>query len=106
MQQFAVTFDINWLFKTHVWNDIAARFLYDSKVFLLISPSELLVAIRDKDSKKLKVALKKVRKAGFGERLSPEVDIAKNLLQRYLVSAFKLCFSLLTRSISWQLRGK
>lgn len=43
---------------------------------------ELIIAIRDKDSKKLKAALKKVKAKGVEDRMEREVTIAKGLLER------------------------
>ncbi|XP_060601784.1 uncharacterized protein LOC132755022 isoform X2 [Ruditapes philippinarum] len=49
---------------------------------LLKIKKELLIGIRDKDSKKIKAALKKVKAAGVEDKLEREVTIARSLLQR------------------------
>ncbi|XP_053379057.1 uncharacterized protein LOC123526583 isoform X3 [Mercenaria mercenaria] len=54
----------------------------EEQLQILKIKKELLIAIRDKDAKKLKAALKKVKAADIGDKMEKEVSIAKNLVER------------------------
>ncbi|XP_052213451.1 uncharacterized protein LOC127832191 isoform X2 [Dreissena polymorpha] len=57
--------------------------MYGEKELVFISVKrELIIAIRDKDTRKLKAALKKVKATGLEERLHNEVTLARSLLDR------------------------
>ncbi|WAR14362.1 hypothetical protein MAR_004467 [Mya arenaria] len=67
---------------------------------------DLLIAIRDKDSKKLKSAVKKVKAAKLEERLQYEVNLAKSLIER-LKKLQKLLHAILAldQSTIMEIRG-